>query len=63
MHVRIWSDDDAPTAWRWCAANHEYDLGVQVGRGASPSEAIADLLWAINDETTDPAQCELQEIR
>ena len=59
MRVLVSHAWEAPREWRWQAMQQEYDLGVPVGSGATPLQAIEDLLWRLDDEDTDPAQCDI----
>lgn len=60
MRVLVSHAWEAPREWRWQAMTQEYDLGVPVGSGATPLQAIEDLLWRLDDETTAPTQVEIE---
>lgn len=57
MKVYVARDMIAPPEWRWFATAQEYDLGVPVGTGATPLEAIGDLLWQMDIENIEPRAC------
>ena len=59
MQVHIWRCDVAPSSDRWQASAQEYDLGVPVGSGATPLQAIEDLLWHLDIENVEPGQCSI----
>lgn len=60
MKVYLSQDDIAPRAWRWHAMDvPDFDLGVKVGSGATPLEAIEDLLWHLDIEDINPRDCEI----
>lgn len=59
MRVLVSHDYIAPKAWRWQAMAQEYDLGVPVGSGATPLQAIEDLLWRIDVDDIEPEQCSI----
>jgi hypothetical protein len=60
MRVLVSHDYVAPREWRWQAMTEPYDLGVPVGSGATPLQAIEDLLWRLDDETTVPEQVTIE---
>lgn len=60
MRVLVSHDYVAPREWLWQATAQEFDLGVPVGSGATPLQAIEDLLWHLDDETTVPMQVEIE---
>lgn len=60
MRVLVSHDYIAPKSDRWRATAQEYDLGVPVGSGATPLQAIEDLLWRLDDETTVPEQVTIE---
>lgn len=59
MQVHVWRCDVAPREYRWNATAQEYDLDVPVGSGATPLEAIEDLLWHLDVEDVEPEQCSI----
>lgn len=59
MKVLVSRCDVAPASDRWQAMLREYDLGEPVGSGATPLEAIADLLWRLDADDTDPATVDI----
>ena len=44
LKISIWVDDVAPNQFSWRACVGDYDLGSQTGEGATPEEAVEDLL-------------------
>ena len=59
MRVFVSTDDIAPASDRWYAADRELDLDVPIGSGPTPLAAIADLLWRLDVEDIEPADCEI----
>jgi hypothetical protein len=59
MRVIVSSCDIAPPSDRWYATDRELDLGIPIGHGATPLAAIADLLWAMDIEDIEPADCDI----
>lgn len=54
MIVHVWRCEIAPRSDRWQACEDDYDLGVAVGSGATPLQAIEDLLWHKDIEDIAP---------
>jgi hypothetical protein len=59
MRVIVSVNDIAPASDRWYATDRDLDLGIPIGHGATPLAAIADLLWAMNVEDIEPADCDI----
>lgn len=57
MRILVSHAWEAPRDDRWQAMEQDYDLGVPVGSGATPLQAIADLLWRLDIEDIEPGQC------
>lgn len=58
MKVYVSQDFIAPASYRWAAmAVQDYDEGIPVGTGATPLEAIEDLLWHLDIEDIEPRDC------
>jgi hypothetical protein len=46
---------------QWTATVGDYDLGVPVGSGATPLEAVSELLWKMDLEDDTPYCMEVRD--
>lgn len=59
MRIIMGWTDYAPDGQHYYATAHGLDLDVDIGRGATALEAVADLLWAMDIEDINPESCQL----
>jgi hypothetical protein len=59
MRVILARCEIAPASDRWYATDRDLDLDVPVGSGATPLQAIENLLWRLHEEEITPEQCDI----
>ena len=53
LSITVERDNVAPPDFRWLAWRGDYDLGVPSGSGATPLEAVEDLLPKLRELEVD----------